>query len=65
MNENTKFFTGILLGAALGYVAGLLTSPESGDKIRKRIANEADSIANKLFEEGKEMIEKSKTNPQS
>lgn len=39
-----KSLPGILLGLAIGAVAGLLLAPQSGKKTRKRVTSESDSF---------------------
>jgi gas vesicle protein len=42
VRRNTEYFViGIVVGAALGFVAGLLFAPASGVKTRRRLADEA------------------------
>ena len=42
MRRNTEYLLiGVLVGAVLGFVAGLLFAPASGRKTRQRIADEA------------------------
>jgi gas vesicle protein len=39
MNDTTKFFAGVLLGAIGGLVAGILLAPDSGKRTRKKISD--------------------------
>ncbi|HDP70102.1 MAG TPA: YtxH domain-containing protein [Actinobacteria bacterium] len=65
MDENKgfgfeEFGMGLLLGAILGAVAGLLVAPQSGAITRKQIsdrAEEAKEIAEDLFQQTKGRIE--------
>jgi gas vesicle protein len=38
MSEESKFSTGIVIGAIVGAAAGILLAPESGEETRKKIA---------------------------
>lgn len=40
-NRLTYFAIGLVVGAAGGFLAGLLLAPSSGQKTRERLANEA------------------------
>lgn len=46
-NRNQTFLVGALIGCAVGAVAGLLFTPTSGPKIRKRILNGVNHINRK------------------
>ena len=51
---------GVLLGAAVGMVAGLLTAPRSGNETREKLrsrANDMHDHAKDKFEEKREMAE--------
>lgn len=42
MRRNIEYLAiGVIVGAALGYVAGLLLAPSSGARTRRRLADEA------------------------
>ena len=41
MNSTVKTLLGITIGAAAGFVAGMLLAPDSGKKTRQRIADKA------------------------
>ncbi len=48
MTNDQKVILGIICGAALGAVAGILLAPESGEETRKRIANKAGDFKDDL-----------------
>lgn len=73
-HENDKFgyfASGILLGAVIGSVVGLLFAPDSGKRTRKKIQRKSDELmddvvdyakysrdkAEKIVEEGKKRVE--------
>ena len=47
--DNSKFFLGIILGAAAGLVAGILTAPKSGKETRHELKEQG----KKAFDETK------------
>ncbi len=49
--KELKVLSGVLLGAAAGFVIGLLIAPEEGKKTRKKILDEADKLADNLLKE--------------
>jgi gas vesicle protein len=48
MTNDQKVILGIICGAALGAVAGILLAPESGEETRKRIASKASDLKDDL-----------------
>jgi gas vesicle protein len=48
MTNDQKVILGIICGAALGAVAGILLAPESGEETRKRIASKAGDLKDDL-----------------
>jgi gas vesicle protein len=65
-DRSGSFFKGLLLGGALGAVAGMLFAPKTGRELRQEISDETDKLVDKLradlenaketFEEGKQKI---------
>jgi gas vesicle protein len=43
-NTLGKFMEGLLFGAALGYVAGLLSAPKSGNEMRRELADGSEDL---------------------
>ena len=44
MNKGSKFAIGTALAAGVGYVAGILTAPKSGEETRRQLKNDAQSM---------------------
>ena len=58
--DNRKFFLGVVLGAAAGLVAGILTAPKSGKETRqelkeqgKKALDETKKTSQKLYQDTK------------
>jgi len=60
MNTKTKVIGGIILGAALGTVTGLMLAPRSGRKTRKKLKAESKRLANDLIEKANESLDSAK-----
>ena len=60
-NSALKVFTGILVGAIGGYMAGILMAPDSGQKTRKKWKKEASKFTDEVTEKAKGQIESAKT----
>ncbi len=45
------FFSGMVIGAAIGAIAGLLYAPESGEKTRKRVSDKTREISDELLDQ--------------
>lgn len=55
-NENDKFgyfASGIILGAVIGSVIGILYAPDSGKRTRKRIVRKSDEIVDDVVDYAK------------
>lgn len=48
------FFLGLLIGAAAGAIAALLTTPKRGDEMRRELAVKADEVRNEISARAKE-----------
>lgn len=48
MTNDQKVILGVLCGAALGVVAGILLAPDSGEETRRKIANKAGDLKDDL-----------------
>ncbi|NSL91042.1 YtxH domain-containing protein [Chitinophaga solisilvae] len=46
--STTKFLAGAIAGLTTGIVIGMLTAPDRGDEIRKKIKNKADGWRSKI-----------------
>ena len=54
----TKFFTGFLVGGAIGALAGILLAPKSGEETRAQIAETAKEMTRRADETVKELQSK-------
>ena len=55
-----KFGLGLLFGAAVGAVAGILTAPKSGKETRKELKEKAEEIGKVVKEKTSEFVEDAK-----
>lgn len=53
-----KFFTGVVIGAAIGAIAGILLAPQSGEETREKISEMAKDAAEKTEKTVKDIQEK-------
>ena len=53
-----KFLTGVVLGAAIGGIAGVLLAPKSGEETRNDISDMAKNVAEKTDQTVKDIKEK-------
>ncbi|MFP4091730.1 MAG: YtxH domain-containing protein [Cyclobacteriaceae bacterium] len=60
MENSGKIVTALLLGAAVGAIAGLLLAPESGKKTRRKISSTADDLIDELEDAWEDSAEKIK-----
>ncbi|MEM9856019.1 MAG: YtxH domain-containing protein [Bacteroidota bacterium] len=58
MNDDVKVVLGFLAGSIVGYAIGVLAAPDEGGQLRDKILTEADRLAQKLIDDGTQMIEK-------
>ncbi len=54
-NSGFAFVAGLLVGAAVGAVAGLLFAPEPGSETRKKIANKGKELSEDLHDKFDEL----------
>ena len=47
MTTANKFFTGLVAGAVIGSIAGLLMAPKAGKETRQVVANRANELKSK------------------
>jgi gas vesicle protein len=57
MEQQKNLIGGILLGAVVGTIAGLLLAPESGEKMRKMINKKSGDFKDNLFNKVTESID--------
>ena len=60
MNTKAKVLGGILLGAALGIVTGILVAPQSGKKTRKKILMRSKEWSNQMKDKANAHINEAK-----
>ncbi len=60
MSDESKFFTGIVIGAIVGAAAGILLAPESGEETRKKIADKTSGLKEELDSKFQDISEKIK-----
>ena len=53
-----KFVSGILMGVAIGTLAGILFAPDKGSKTRKKLRRQSDELKEKLSNMVDDMTEK-------
>jgi gas vesicle protein len=46
MNTTSKVLTGVLVGASVGIIAGILIAPDSGKRTREKIAGKTRDLKN-------------------
>lgn len=59
-DRDSGFFTGVLFGAAVGFLLGVLFAPAKGDETRKVIADKSKEVADDLKSRTEEVIERLK-----
>jgi gas vesicle protein len=60
MDNSGKILTALLLGTAVGAVAGLLLAPESGNKTRRKLSSTADDLIDDFEDAWEDSAEKIK-----
>ena len=61
MSSNNDFLSGLIVGGLLGSAFALLFAPQSGKKLRRKIANRSEDIIEDLseyYEAGKDKADK-------
>ena len=53
-----KFVSGLLMGVAIGALAGILFAPDKGSKTRKKLRRQSDDLKEKLNDMVDDMTEK-------
>ena len=48
MNTTSKVITGVLIGASVGILAGILIAPDSGKRTREKLANKAKDLKTRM-----------------
>ena len=59
--QGLSYFGALMMGAATGYVVGLLTAPMSGDETRRRLSWRLDEGKNRLRRTGQKVVEETAT----
>ncbi len=50
-NSGFAFFSGLVVGAAIGAIAGLLLAPEPGEETRKRLSDKTKALSDDLLDQ--------------
>ena len=50
MNTTSKVLTGVLVGASVGIIAGILIAPDSGKRTREKIAGKTKDLKNLMVD---------------
>jgi gas vesicle protein len=61
MKSQKNLIGGVLIGGAIGVVAGLLLAPQSGQKLRKKIARGTSDLKDDVVESVSETIDTVRT----
>jgi gas vesicle protein len=59
-DRDSGFFSGVLFGAAVGFLLGVLFAPAKGDETRKVIADKSKEVAEEVRTRTDEIVEKVK-----
>ena len=60
-DRDSGFFTGVLFGAAVGFLLGVLFAPAKGEETRKVIVDKSKEVADELKSRTDEVVEKVKS----
>jgi gas vesicle protein len=60
-DRDSGFFTGVLFGAAVGFLLGVLFAPAKGEETRKVIVDKSREVADELKSRTDEVVEKVKS----
>ena len=50
MSDTGDFLLGVLVGGVLGFAAGLMVAPESGERTRQQLREQAQAVAEEVFD---------------
>lgn len=50
MNTTSKVITGVLVGASVGILAGILIAPDSGKRTREKLTNKAKDLKTRMVD---------------
>lgn len=64
MDNKGDLLAGVIFGAVIGYGAGMLLAPASGEETRQQIWDTTESIASHAGEKGKEIISQARSSRQ-
>jgi gas vesicle protein len=59
-DRDSGFFTGVLFGAAVGFLLGVLFAPAKGEETRKVIVDKSKEVADEIKARTDEIVEKVK-----
>jgi gas vesicle protein len=60
-DRDSGFFSGVLFGAAVGFLLGVLFAPAKGEETRKVIVDKSREVADELKTRTDEVVEKVKS----
>ncbi len=61
MDSKGDFLAGVILGALVGFGAGVLLAPASGEETRKRIREKTDEVAHQAWDKSEELVNQARS----
>lgn len=60
MDSKGDFLAGVILGALVGFGAGVLLAPASGEETRQKIKEKTDEVAGQAWDKSEELVNQAK-----